>query len=353
MSLPTTKTSPYTKKKCHKCGKTKKSKITSKPRKAGQQFFSKCPPVSRLPGDGLVPIKAVYFGYQDLTAYGSFPATLKKAVDFGYNLLVLAFWINPVVGVDPYSAADLWTKLSTAEKESTRAYAHANSAKIIISTGGATFAGYQNTGVYSGTSFGTAAANFAQAQGFDGLDFDLENFVYPTFTTPSLMTKQQTIQWMTDANAAARSILGEGALITHAPQSPYFSTPEFSQGYLDFYLQTPTPSVDLFLIQYYNQGATYLNYDSQFINNDNFHPGTAVKQLIQRGIPKGKIVVGKLTQPSDGGSATWVSPEEIHTWVVRAASDPIVSNWNTGISTWQWNTSGQPTSQYFIETIYP
>lgn len=134
---------------------------------------------------------------------------------------------------------------------------------------------------------------FAQQYGFDGVDFDLENFVSPGSQLPRGMTKQQTIQWMVNATAIARTILGDGALIAHAPQTPYFSTPEFSQGYLDFYLQTPTPSVDLFLCQYYNQGATYLTYASQMINNDNFHPGTAIAQLIQRGIPQGKACHGK------------------------------------------------------------
>lgn len=341
-------------KRCKRCGRSTSSKSSLSDFSILKKTRVKCSKVlGRLPGDGLVPIAAVYFGYRDLTAYGSFAATLQKAIDFGYNLLVLAFWISPVTGVDPYSAADLWTKLSAADRNATLAYAHANNAKIILATGGATFAGYQVSGPLSGSSFGTDAANFAKSYNFDGLDFDLENFVSPGFTTSTGLTKEQTIQWMTDATAAARSVLGEDALITHAPQSPYFSTPEFSQGYLDFYLQTPTPSVDLFLVQYYNQGATYLTYPSQMINNDNFHPGTAVAQLIQRGIPKEKVVVGKLTQPTDGGANSWVSPQAIHEWVVQAATDSAVYNWHTGVSTWQWNTSGDPTSQYFIATIYP
>jgi hypothetical protein len=307
-----------------------------------------CPQIA--PSSGIGPVKAVYLGYQDLTAYGTLGATITKAIDFGFNLIVLAFWINPDIGVDPFSAADLWTRLSDQERQDTLTYANGRNAKIILSAGGSSFVGYEVKGTMSGTNYGTAAATFAQQYSLHGLDFDMENFISPGFTTPSGMTRVQTIQWLTDATFAARAVLGSSALITHAPQAPYFQALEFAQGYLDFYLQTPTPPLDLFIIQYYNQGATYLDYTSQMINNDNYHPGTAVGQLIERGIPASMIVVGKLTQKKDGDSSSWVSPEEIATWVAPALKD---LDWNTGFSTWQWNTSGNPTSQFWINTIYP
>jgi hypothetical protein len=166
------------------------------------------------------------------------------------------------------------------------------------------------------------------------------------------MTKAQTIAWLTDATVAARSLLGPSALLSHAPQSPYFSAPEFASGYLDFYLASPN-LVDVYFIQWYNQGATYLNYASQFINNDNYHPGTAVAQLVSRGLPVEKIVVGKLTQPSDGQAASWVPPATIGSWVQEALNDPAVHFWHTGVSTWQFNASGEPTSQSWLSQIYP
>lgn len=293
-------------------------------------------------------IKAVYMAYRDLQSLGSIDTTIKSAIDFGYNLIILAFWIDQSTGADPYSAADLWTKLSQSQRLDTIAYAHARGANIIVSLGGSTYNGYTING---GSAYGTAGANFALMYNLDGVDFDFEGFTN-TFGTTTGMNKSQVIQFLTDATNTARSILGPNAIITHAPQSPYFNI-EFANGYYDFYMQTPHPPLNYFLIQYYNQGATYLTYQQQFINNDNFHPLTAIAQLITRGIPKEVIVMGKLTQATDGQAASWVSPETIHSWVEIAVNDPGAYNWSTGVSTWQFNLTGDPTSQQWIQTIYP
>jgi len=293
------------------------------------------------------PLKAIYVGYSDINL-NNFTQTIKSIVDYGYNLIILAFWIDPSIGTDPYSAAYYWSLLNSADKQSTLDYVHEHNAKIIVSSGGSSYAAYPLNG---GSDYGTGAANFALTNQLDGVDFDMENFTN-TFGTLSGLTKTQTIQWLTDATNAARSILGSDAIITHAPQSPYFNI-EFANGYYDFYMQTPRPSIDYFLIQYYNQGATYLDYQTQFINDDNYHPDTAVAQLISRGLPKEIIIVGKLMQSTDGQSASWVSPQIIAQWVVQAANDSNAYNWTTGISTWQYHATGSPNAQTWIQTIYP
>lgn len=306
------------------------------------------------PAKIVAPIKAVYLGYSDLNP-NDFGTTVRQAVDYGYNLILLAFWIRESTGVDPYSAAYYWSLLSPSTQQSVVEYAHSKGANIIVSVGGSSYGNGSIPTDYTlggGAAYGTAAANFALENNLDGIDLDMENFTN-TFGTYSGMTKEQSIAWLTDATYAARNVLGSGAIITHAPQSPYFNV-EFANGYFDFFVQLPTPKpINYLLIQYYNQGATYLDYVSQMINNDNFHPGTAVAQLITRGIPKEFIVVGKLMQPSDGDPNSWVSPQEIGQWVEKAKTDADVYNWNTGISTWQWHTQGNPNAQSWISTIYP
>ena len=42
------------------------------------------------------------------------------------------------------------------------------------------------------------------------------------------MTTAETIQWVADATNAARNVLGSTALVTHAPQPPYFGNPSSS-----------------------------------------------------------------------------------------------------------------------------
>jgi len=190
----------------------------------------------------------------------------------------------------------------------------------------------------------------------DGIDFNMENLIFKTFGTNSHMDKDQTIDWLVDATKKARDILGLDAIITHSPQSPYFNELEFLSGYLDFYKKVGN-TIDYFLIQYYNQGDTYLTYKSQFIENeDRKHPGTAVKELIDRGIPKEIIIVGKAMQKHDAKEESLVDPKVIHDWVVKAKDDPDVYQWNTGISTWQWHTKGdpgEPVAKTWINTIYP
>lgn len=296
------------------------------------------------------PVKAVYLGYS--SGVSSIANTIRTAVDAGFNLINLAFWMGPSTGVDPYSAAYYWSLLSASDRSSTIEYAHSHGANVIVSAGGAGYNAYPSGG---GTAFGQGAAQFALNNSLDGVDFDFENFTTAFGTPLSGLNKQQTIQWMLDANSAARALLGSSRFITHAPQSPYFNV-EFSYGYRDFYLSSsPTPSVDLFLIQYYNQGATYLNYDSQFINNDNFHPGTAVAQLITTGFPANKIVIGRLTQPGDGSANSWIDPATLGQWFTTAKTDSRTHNWTTGFSTWQWHAQGDgsPSSPQFVAAVYP
>src|SRR6185437_4895609 len=86
------------------------------------------------------PVKAVYLGYSDVS---DIKATVTQALDvIGYNLIVLAFWLNPEVGVDPYSAAYYWSKLSDADKTSLTGLALSKNARIIVSAGGSTYNNY-------------------------------------------------------------------------------------------------------------------------------------------------------------------------------------------------------------------
>lgn len=297
-------------------------------------------------GAGVAPVKAVYLGYADVS-----PAdvAVRAAADAGFNLILLAFWMGPSTGADPYGALWWWSQLSPTARQSTVDYVHSKGGRILLSAGGAGYTAYPASGA---VAFGQGAAAFANANLLDGIDFDFENFTSSFGTPTSGLNKAQTIQWMTDATNAGRSALTSTyATITHAPQSPYWNV-EFVYGYLDFWTQTPQPNVDLFLIQFYNQGAgAYLTYEQQFINDDNYHPGTAVAQLIAAGLPADKIVIGKTTQPGDG--STWLDPNTLHQWVERAQTDPAAHLWHTGISTWQWHASGTPTSAQFLNTVYP
>jgi hypothetical protein len=291
------------------------------------------------------PLKAVYVGYSNVS---NIDGIVREATDAGFNLIVLAFYMGPETGTDPYSAAWYWQQLSTDQRKAAMKYANERGARVIVSAGGAGYTSYPANGA---AAFGSGAAQFALLHDLDGVDMDFENFT-TAFGTPSGLNKAQTIQWLTDATAAARELLGVERLITHAPQSPYWNV-EFAYGYLDWWLSGGNELTTAILMQYYNQGSgAYPTYESQFVSN-NFHPGTAVAQLISAGVAGNKIVVGKLTQPGDGDPATWIDPATLGTWFQQAATDTRTGNWATGVSTWQWHASGSPTSLQFLSAVYP
>ncbi|MEN9406392.1 MAG: hypothetical protein RLZ12_676 [Bacillota bacterium] len=297
-----------------------------------------------------LPIKAVYLGgYGPSVKIGdteNFKRIVEDAIMAGYNLLLLTFWFDNETGIDRGASAYYWQELTVDERDELLDLARQQGARILLAAGGGTYNGYQAGG---GPVFGAGAAQAVRELGLDGLDFDLENFTR-SFGTRSGLNQEQTLQWMIDATIAARRILGPKAIITHAPEAPYFSA-GWQSGYLTFYKRLPKGMLDYFLVQYYNQGPTYLDYESQFIRNPIF-PKTAIAELIKQGIPKEKIVMGKLTQKSDGVPNSWVAPKEIGQWLKRAAQDPKVQNYKTGVSTWQWHDTGEPTSEEWIRDIF-
>jgi chitinase len=272
-------------------------------------------------------LKAIYINSG--INWGDPASTFRSVVDSGYNLVVLSFLVSNVM----FDAATAWNQMSASAQQSTITYAHSKGARIIVSAGGATDNPYASM---SGTAYGTFAANWANARYLDGVDFDLENFNYG-FTAGS-MSAAQTIQWVADATNAARSILGNSKVITHAPQPPYFA-PGWSSAYSQIYKKAP--SINFLLVQYYNNGPA-TTYESIFTNND----GTTVVSIKNAGVPLNKIVVGKPVNSGDAGSQ-YLPASSIRSIFNSAAS----LGWNAGVMGWQWHDS--TTNGNWIRTIYP
>jgi hypothetical protein len=65
--------------------------------------------------------------------------------------------------------------------------------------------------------------------------------------------------------------------------------------------------IDFYNVQFYNQGDThYDTYEGLFLNSGGFFTGTAVKEIISRGIPPKKIVVGKPVTPADATNSGYM-----------------------------------------------
>lgn len=264
-----------------------------------------------------------------------------QMVDAGFNIINLAFMVDG----QPQDMALVWNRelaepnpdTGKTYRDEILAYAHSKGTSIMLSTGGAT------EGAFAATDpqvYATNVANFVLATGLDGVDFDLENFS-PGLIAPGSTSSQNTINWLISVTEHTRTLLGPYALISHAPQAPYFGAIGNSAcwtgplgGYTAvYYGNQDTARIDFFNVQYYNQGNTnYTTYNTIFINSGNDFPYSAVQQLAQW-IPINKFILGKPMQTTDA-STGYNTPQEINSIMLSAKNNIGWSN--GGIMTWQW-----------------
>ena len=95
--------------------------------------------------------------------------------------------------------------------------------------------------------------------------------------------------------------------------------------------------IDFYFIQFYNQGDTsYDTYDELFTAaTKGAFPGTAVKEIADRGVPLQKLVVGKPIVQSDTTNTGWVSQTDLGAWGVTAYDK---FGWNAGFGHWQYSS---------------
>jgi hypothetical protein len=289
--------------------------------------------------------KAVYIGYDNNE---TIDVQILNALYYGYNLIILAFWLPSTNAPDPFSGLDKWSGLAGSTKTYILDTAHTLNSHIIMSVGGAT-----ETNVYTlnPTTVSTNASNYAIAQSLDGVDYDLEG-INNGFTAAGQPTSAGLLSWFQTLNTTTRSILGVNRLITHAPQSPYLCPAWVgaSNGYYQVYANNQ--DIDALLVQYYNQSAQYNSYTTIFKVGPPDFPLSAVQEIntFTIPIPLNKIVVGTFLQFPGDGSLLPNIPLQWHTWVNQAYSE---FSWNGGLMSWQYHPTGAPNSQTWVQTIFP
>lgn len=293
-------------------------------------------------------------------------ATITAAVDAGFNVIILAFWCSNGNQL-PGGACDMcaaWQRdIPPSLQISTVEYAHSKGAIVMAACGGATDVPWDNL---SGADFGRLAATWVLQNHLDGLDFDMENY-QQGFVMYQGSTTQQAVDYIVDANNAARAVLGASAYISHAPQAPYFGPVGGSSltywtgalgGYTSVYAALPAGSIDFFNVQFYNQGETmYVDYAGlvQTSESGGNFPGTAVVQIASYGIPLSAIVVGKYLDPlnpSDGTNG-YVAPFTLGQFVGQAQ---IQYGFTPSVMVWQWPAlagggGGQAVAQKWLQDV--
>lgn len=258
-------------------------------------------------------------------------------VDAGFNIINLAFMVNGVACdmalVWNRELADINPVTGKKYRDEVLEYAHNKGCSILLSTGGSTENNFIQTdpALYSKT-----VTDFVLSTSLDGVDFDLENFG-PGLIAYGSSSSQDTINWLVNVTNITRNTLGPYALISHSPQSPYFSSIGSNNswagplgGYTGVY--NGASSIDFFNVQYYNQGVTnYVTYNGIFVDAAPDFPQSAVTQLTSW-IPLNKFVVGKPMRQTDA-STGYNTPEEINSIILQAKT---LLGWNAGIMTWQY-----------------
>ena len=93
--------------------------------------------------------------------------------------------------------------------------------------------------------------------------------------------------------------------------------------------------IDFYNIQFYNQGDTQYNtYKELFTGSTGWFPGTSVKEIIARGVPSKKLVVGKPATQADVMNTGLVSATDLGTWTTRAFNE---FGWYAGVMYWQFS----------------
>lgn len=249
-------------------------------------------------GDSIDPKYLVlYIDY--LVNWDDIVSDIKTVINNGFNVVMLSFYMDD----GPWDIAKAWTWLTDEQRIECVEWVHAQGAKIMVSAGGATF-NLEAQIASRSVQFCEDAAKWAIKYGLDGVDFDME--FDPGNSAP--LKDGTGIDWLVKCNQAARTILGNARLISHAPQAPYLSTWAGNQlGYVEVYRQAQ--DIDFLNIQYYNQGGAYNSFETIFLKCQTF-PGSAVLELATY-IPKQKLVVGKPTKAEYAGTG-YLSPDVLH-----------------------------------------
>ena len=301
-----------------------------------------------------------YYGYDQLTTTG-----ITELVNAGATQIILEFIVLKYSGGYYYlSLFDTVSELklmTTNEKK--EIYTAMSQKNLLLSFGGASSECILNA---IGQPYKTYASNFvtetiltaeifvadietiinqcsagtSTAYNIDGIDLDIEGITGTEDTTTSYTFLGEISKGITEIVMPD----GRTPFVTHAPQTPYFNNKGFGFIYvlLEYYYSN---YISFYNVQFYNQGATYKNYISNFYDdtvqissllqianasvtiNNYYGEGTISENVV---IDTSKLVMGKVTYgESEDGTV-----------------DGYVTLWNDN------NNYYNPSMTYFVNLSY-
>jgi hypothetical protein len=99
--------------------------------------------------------------------------------------------------------------------------------------------------------------------------------------------------------------------------------------------------ISFYNIQFYNQGSTtYGTAASLFNSSGGWAPGTSVNEIIAKGIPSDKIVVGKPATTADAYNTGYMTASDLSNAFVAAYN---YNKWRAGVMFWQYPSDNSGT----------
>lgn len=192
-----------------------------------------------------------------------------------YNYICLTFWsskgpLDVALAWNQsltYFGASVFGSTSSQIRASIKQLYNNNGIKLMVSAFGATQA--PTTSGVNPTSCALNLADFVKNNNLDGVDIDWED----TYAF-QVRTGQQ---WLITFTTVLRANL-PNAIITHAPQAPYFGGTYLypSNGYLAVDAQVGS-MIQFYNVQFYNQDSTSYNSANGLFNiSGGWAPGTSV-----------------------------------------------------------------------------
>lgn len=168
-------------------------------------------------------------------------------------------------------------------------------------------------------------AQFAIDNLFDGVDIDWED-------TPAF-NKGVGEDWLITLTKELYRLLPAGSIITHAPQSPYFSPGLYPKNAYLTVDQQVGSMISFYNVQFYNQGVgMYDSAQGLFNVSGGWAPQSSINEIIASGVPSHKVILGKPAQTSDGNNG-WMSAADLNKAIV---DNYAYNGWNAGIMFWQF-----------------
>ena len=300
--------------------------------------------------------------------------SIDKAIEAGVNIMVIAFWDFdvPTNTLTPSGGMAAAYNCEWVDYERINSLYHDGNINVLLGMGGETGAEADWSVIIEGNAYEYAknAVDIIQDKGFDGIDIDWEGMSGWKRGQPySNETYEGIFKFMEEFIVNLHTIfvdrgIEDKMIISCAPETAYL---------LDEYQNNPT-TINYFWVIVDSNASQYIDYASiQFYNisdeekyatntyktlfiESNPQEGwdlvSAAKQLITRGFPQEKLVVGKMNLRGEGNSLLrdqdYIDMPELTEDVINAIKGVSgMLKWMGGIMIWQWWV--QSTTSYYNE----